>query len=160
MSQLVVDLKCLKNKIAANYDVNYNVDDGSGDKLNNIHPSKRFRTVVRLVDFLFCGSNKELIEGFFCQMVVRNLHCLNLTNGEEEMSLYMSEKLFSAHKDDLMLINGQVLDVRIGVWYGIYQSLPIFEVIDFKILSKNDVRHFCEFVRSPLGEEFLNISNS
>ncbi|CAD6477334.1 Y55_G0026950.mRNA.1.CDS.1 [Saccharomyces cerevisiae] len=72
----------------------------------------------------------------------------------------MSERLFSAHKDDLRLINGQVLDVRIGVWYGIHQSPPIFEIIDFKILSRNDVRDFCEFVKSPLGEKFLNISNS
>ena len=148
MSQLVLDLKCLKDKIATNYDIHNNVYGGNGMEPNIIHPSKRFRIVVRLVDFLFC------------KMIVRNLHCLNSTNGAEEMRLYMSERLFSAHKDDLRLINGQVLDVRIGVWYGIHQSPPIFEIIDFKILSRNDVRDFCEFVKSPLGEKFLNISNS
>ena len=105
-------------------------------------------------------SSTDRFEGFFCKMVVRNLHCLNITNGEEEMCFYMSEGLFSAHKDDIMLISGQVLDVRIGLWYGMYQSLPIFEIIDFKILSKNDVRDFCEFVRSPIGEKFLDMSNS
>lgn len=160
MSQLVLDLKCLKDKIATNYDIHNNVYGGNGMEPNIIHPSERFRMVVRLVDFLFCESDEEFIKGFFCQMIVRNLHCLDSTNGAEEMHLYMSERLFSAHKDDLRLINGQVLDVRIGVWYGIHQSLPIFEIIDFKILSRNDVRDFCEFVKSPLGEKFLNISNS
>ncbi|CAI4046027.1 hypothetical protein N7582_003710 [Saccharomyces uvarum] len=159
MSQLVVNLKYLKN-LAEKYDVTNGIDDGDEKRLNRIHSSKRFRVVVQLVDFLFCDHDKERTDGFFCKMVVRNLHCPGIINGEEEMSLYMSERLFSVHKDDPMLINGQILDIRIGVWYGTYQSPPIFETIDFKILSQSDVCEFCEFIRSPMGETFLNISNS
>ncbi|EJS42756.1 ten1p [Saccharomyces arboricola H-6] len=160
MSQLIVDLKCLKDKAARKCDVVNNIGDGNTKKLDRIHSSERFRIVARLVDFLFCESGKRRTEGFFCKMVVRNLHCLDITNGEEGMCLYMSERLFSVHKDDPMLVSGQVLDIRIGVWYGVHQSPPLFEIIDFKILSKGDVCTYCEFIRSPLGESFLNISNS
>ncbi|QID86612.1 Telomeric pathways with STn1 [Saccharomyces pastorianus] len=159
MSQLVVDLKHLKT-LAKRYEIADGIDDGDEKKHNRIQSSKRFRMVVQLVDFLFCERNKERTDGLFCKMVVRNLCCSGVINGGEEMSLYMSERLFSAHKDDPMLINGQILDIRIGLWYGTYQSPPIFETINFKILSQSDVCEFCEFIRSPIGETFLNISNS
>ncbi|EHN01300.1 Ten1p [Saccharomyces cerevisiae x Saccharomyces kudriavzevii VIN7] len=158
MSQLVVDLKCLKNKIARKYDVIHKINDGN-EELDGIHPSERFRIVVRFVDFLFCESDEERTDGLFCKVVVRNLRCLSVENSEEEMCLYMCERLFSTHKNDFILIDGQVLDIRVGAWYGAYQSPPVFEIISFKILSESDVCDFFEFVRSPIGEKFLNISN-
>ncbi|CCC66705.1 hypothetical protein NCAS_0A01470 [Naumovozyma castellii] len=162
MSQLVVDI-CKLNQVLLN------LNERSKEIFTN--SSRRFRVVAQLLDIQ--PYDDEENEGFLCKLIVGNLpdfhaqilddvaHFTQVKN--VRLELYVSESLYRS-TFDINCSNRtpelyDAVDLTVAIWNNGFINIKC-EVIDIEILNLEEVNQLREFIASPMGQEFLQLSNS